>query len=361
MKQNGKLTELLNKFQKMGIPFSDCIVYHHGQCVFRHRFGYSDHLCQKAADGTERCNIYSASKPITCTAALQLVEKGLIGLDDAVYEYLPEFRHLKKLCDGKLEPVKNTMTIRHLFAMTAGLTYDIYSENLKRGQKETGGRLPTREAMKYLACDPLEFEPGTAWRYSLCHDVLAAVVEVVSGERFSEYVRKNIFDRIGMSHSTYCLLDSDLDSVSAQYNYDSKTGKYVFCGPEIQLFKLGRDYESGGTGCISSLEDYIVFLEALRNGEALLKKETISEMIRPQINETNRTNYNRDGYSYGLGVRCPMPDGTFADFGWDGAAGAFLAVMPKAEISIFYLQHVLNSPNFSMLPSLVDAVLQDLS
>ena len=63
--------------------------------------------------------------------------------------------------------------------------------------------MPTREAMKYLACDPLIFEPGTSWEYSLCHDVLAAVVEVVSGKRFGEFVKENIFDVVGMKRSTF--------------------------------------------------------------------------------------------------------------------------------------------------------------
>jgi CubicO group peptidase (beta-lactamase class C family) len=81
---------------------------------------------------------------------------------------------------GKIENVKNTMTLRHLFTMTAGLTYNVESENIKRGIAETRGIMPTREAMKYIACDPLSFEPGSSWLYSLCHDVLGAVVEVAS-------------------------------------------------------------------------------------------------------------------------------------------------------------------------------------
>ena len=76
--------------------------------------------------------------------------------------------------NGVIENVKNTMTLRHLFTMTAGLTDNVDSENLKRGIAETRGTMPTREAMKYLACDPLSFEPGSSWKYSLCHDVLGA-------------------------------------------------------------------------------------------------------------------------------------------------------------------------------------------
>ena len=75
---------------------------------------------------------------------------------------------MKKLVDGTIENVKNTMTLRHLFTMTAGLTYNVKSENIKRGIAETHGTMPTREAMKYRACDPLVFEPGTSWQYMMC-------------------------------------------------------------------------------------------------------------------------------------------------------------------------------------------------
>ena len=183
MKQHGETLDFLHHFESLGIPLIDCMVYQHGNCVFRYQSGYSDEACRKPVDGTERYNIYSCSKVITCTAALQLVEQDLIRLEDPVYEYLPEFRNLtKKNKDGKLEEVRTPMTIRHLFTMTAGLTYNLKSENLLRGIAETSGRMPTREAMKYLALDPLVFEPGSGWNYSLGHDVLAAVVEVVSGE-----------------------------------------------------------------------------------------------------------------------------------------------------------------------------------
>ncbi len=76
--------------------------------------------------------------------------------------------------------------------MTAGFSYACYSPSLKRCIEETDGKCPTREAMKYLAKEPLLFEPGDRWEYSLCHDVLAALVEVLSGEKFETYVKKNI-------------------------------------------------------------------------------------------------------------------------------------------------------------------------
>ena len=364
MKQNGKTRELLKKFEEMGIPSIDCVVYHKGNCVFRYQSGFSDEAKTKPVDGSERYNIYSCSKVITCTALMQLVEKDVIRLEDAVYEYLPEFRKMKKIVDGRLEDVKNTMTVRHLITMTAGLTYALGTENIRRGQKETSGAMQTREAMKYLACDPLIFEPGSNWTYSLCHDVLAAIVEVVSGKRFGLYVKENIFDRVGMKRSTFLLPDDELPQLAAQYRYNAETKSYNCCGPALS-YKLGSEYESGGAGCISCVDDYIAFLEALRSGETLLKRETIARMTVPQICKAAEKSYGSlllpgNDHSYGLGVRCPRPGGRRRDWGWGGAAGAFLAIMPEEEASLFYVQHVLGSPVQQLRNSLRETVLEDL-
>ena len=363
MKQNGETLNFLKYLESLGIPSIDCVVFQHGKCVFRYRSGYSDEARTKPIDGSERYNLYSCSKLITCTAALQLVENDTIRLDDAVYEYLPEFRHMKKIADGELEEVRNTMTIRHLFTMTAGLTYDLGTENIRRGITETGGVMPTREAMKYLALDPLIFEPGSSWAYSLCHDVLAAIVEVASGKRFGLYVKDNVFDRIGMKRSTFLLPDDELSQIAAQYQFNAENKEYVPCGPKIQNLKFGTEYESGGAGCISTVDDYILFLENLLVGEKLLKRDTISRMTCPQIGKAAERAYAKvmsDGYSYGLGVRCPKPGGKELDYGWSGAAGAYLAIIPSAEVSIFYVQHVLNSPVTLLRSTLRQTVMKDL-
>ena len=362
MKQDGETLKLLKSFEKLGTPAMDCVVYHKGNCVFRYQSGFSDEARKKPVNGTERYNIYSCSKVITCTAVMQLVEKDVIRLDDAVYEYLPEFKNMKKIVDGRLEDVKNTMTIRHLLTMTAGLTYNTVSENIKRGQQETGGRMQTSEAMKYIACDPLVFEPGSSWQYSLCHDVLAAVVEVASGKRFGLYVKENIFDRIGMKHSTFLLPENELPEIAAQYRFDAQSGKYNFCGPKIS-YKLGSEYESGGAGCISTADDYIAFLENLRSGERLLRRDTITRMTSPEISKAAETAYHQISspeHSYGLGVRCPKPGSRALDWGWGGAAGAYLAIIPSLETTFFYVQHVLSSPVQQPRKDLTDAVIRDI-
>ena len=368
MNQRGKVYDLLKRFEAMGIPMIDCIVYHRGKCVFRYLSGFSDEAKQKPTNGKELYNVYSCSKLITCTAALQLVEKGDLKLDAPVYDYLPEFRKLTKRVDDRIEPVRNTMTVRHLFTMTAGLTYATNTDNLKRGYAETNGEMPTREAMKYLAQDPLAFEPGEGWLYSLCHDVLAAIVEVVSGVRFGEYVKRHIFDPLGMTRSTFLLPDEKLPEVAAQYKWCADEQKFVPVGPRITPYKLGSRYESGGAGCVSTVEDYIRFLENLRSGEALLRQDTIKMMSTPQIPdkftqvacpEPPRP-FMVAGYSWGLGVRCPKPGVAKPDFGWGGAAGAYYAILPEAEATIFYAQHVRCSPNQKMRIQLPLALVEDL-
>jgi CubicO group peptidase (beta-lactamase class C family) len=94
----------------------------------------------------------------------------------------------------------------------------------------------------------------------LSHDVLAAIVEVVSGKQFGEFVKENIFDVVGMKRSTFLLPDEELSEVAAQYRYDSESGQYIPCSKGVQITKFGSKYESGGGGCISTVDDYIAFL-----------------------------------------------------------------------------------------------------
>ena len=178
----------------LDLPGFDFALYKDGECVLRYMNGYSDLENKVKINGNERYNIYSCSKVITCTAALQLYEKGLFSLEDRLSDYMPEFCEMTVKCGDTVKKAEKPILIKHLFEMTAGFSYNCSSPSIKQAFEETDGRCPTREVMKYLAKEPLLFEPGERWEYSLCHDVLAAFVEVISGEKFEEYVRKNIFE-----------------------------------------------------------------------------------------------------------------------------------------------------------------------
>ena len=355
-----KTKKFCDSFLELGAPGFDLAVFKGGECILRHYNGYSDIENKVKINGKERYNIYSCSKPITCVAALQLYEKGLFSLEDKLSKFMPEFENMTVETVDGIKKANNPILIKHLFEMTAGFSYNMESESLMNCRKETNGRCQTREVMKYLAKEPLLFEPGERWEYSACHDVLAAFVEVLSGERFEIYVNNNIFDVCGMENSTFILPDDELSTVAEQYRFED--GKPVNIGKPVHPFyKLGTEYASGGAGCISTVDDYIKFLEALRTGR-LIKLETLKLMTSDRLSSKQKTTYwTKDTHGYGLGVRCDCGIGKNKDFGWGGAAGAYLAVDLDNEISIYFGCHLHSSPGQGFRSLLYRFIMAELS
>ena len=337
-----KTKAFCDSFLELGVPGFDLAVYQDGKCILRHMNGYSDLENKVKMTGDERYNIYSCSKVITCVAAMQLWEKGLFSLEDKLSDYMPEFKEMTVKTESGIKKAENPILVKHLFEMTAGFSYSCYSPQLKNAITETAGKCPTREAMKYLAKEPLLFEPGDRWEYSLCHDVLAAFVEVISGDKFEDYVKKNIFNVVGMKDSTFMLPEAEIETIAPQYRFEN--GKAVNIGKHIYNYKIGSEYASGGAGGISTVDDYIKFLEGLRTYK-LLKPETLKLMMTDRLsNHQKRTYWTKETHGYGLGVRCPKGDKKYVDFGWGGAASAYLAVDVENEISIYFGAHLLSSP-----------------
>lgn len=337
-----KVKKLCDIYLEAGLQGYDLVIYKDGKCIYRKFDGVSDVENKIPMNGKERYNIYSCSKPITCTAALQLWEKGLFSLEDKLSDYMPEFAEMMVKTEDGIKKAQKPILIKQLFEMTAGFSYDVSLPSLMKCHEETNGKCPTRETMRYLAKEPLSFEPGDRWEYSLCHDVLAAFVEVVSGEKFELYVKKNIFDKLGMDNSTFLLPDDELDTLAEQYCFQN--GKHKNVGKNIVFYKFGSEYVSGGAGGISTVDDYIKFLEGLRTG-VLLKPETLKLMTTHRLTEDQeRTYFTGETHGYGLGVRCDVGVEGYSDFGWSGAAGAYLGIDLKKGISFYFATHLLSSP-----------------
>ena len=235
-----QLTKYLDSLEgKYGIKGLDCKVMKNHETIYRHMAGVSDYAGEKPVAGNEIYDIYSMSKIATMTAVMQLVEQGKIGLKDKVAEYLPEYGQMYydphfeigkwpftwPTKDSDLLPAKNPIIIQDLMSMTAGLTYDTAAESIRELQKRTGNQATTREMVRAIAEIPLIFEPGTRYSYSLGHDVLAGVVEVVSGMTFGEYMRKNIFEPLGMKDIWYQVPEEEKHRLFAQYAVDFETGE----------------------------------------------------------------------------------------------------------------------------------------
>jgi CubicO group peptidase (beta-lactamase class C family) len=175
------MKNLMDRLTAWRMPGNAICVYKDGKEVFRYQSGYADLENKIPMTPEHHINIYSCSKVTTVTAALQLYERGDFLLNTQVREFLPEYadvtvRH--RLPDGseEIRPATRPVLMRDLFAMSAGLTYDTNSPAFQELNARTGGAPTTREVAAAMAKSPLMFEPGEHWNYSMCHDVLAAVV-----------------------------------------------------------------------------------------------------------------------------------------------------------------------------------------
>jgi len=353
------LTAFLDSVSEhFGIPACDMLVYKDGKEVYRHLAGFSDAEGTIPASENDLYWIYSSTKVATCTAMMKLIEEGIVGLDDPVSKYLPKYAKITvKQEDGSVAPAKNVMTIRHLMTMSGGLDYDMKRGSAGEIAAEKGNAAGTVEICNAYADGPLLFEPGTHFHYSLCHDVLGAVIEIASGMRFGEYMANNIFIPLGMKDTTFHPTEEQIARVSEMVTADPVTWRPTPIGKRAEM-RVSGNYESGGGGLVSSTNDYILLGAALANkgtalnGYQLLKPETVELFRTAQLDPVRKKDMMvsfpyMPGYSYALGVRTLVDDrGTpsaLGHFGWDGAAGQYILVDPDNNLTFVYSQHVRNS------------------
>ena len=363
-----KLTNYLDGLKEQyGVPQTEIIITKDYETVYHHLTGYSDFDETIPASEKDGYYFYSASKVMTMTAVMREIENGRIHLYDPVCKYLPEFEVMTVInrefsmavfppqmptLDEPRHYAANQIRIIDLMAMMGGLTYDLSGEPVKQAIAETDGKGSTREIVAAIAKMPLAAEPGTRWIYSLGHDVLAAVVEVASGERFGDYLKKYVFDPAGADEIGFVMPEGI--KLTAQYAFDPREQK-ILPTSDKNPFILTENYESGGAGLMGTASAYSKVIEALANGgvtkdgKRILAEDSIKMFMHAVTTGQAQEEFAAGGkgptYGYGLGVRVKrnMETGRspIGEFGWDGAAGAYTLIDPINHISIFHAQHVL--------------------
>lgn len=379
------IKDFMDHLTNWRIPGNDISLWLDGKEVFRYQSGYKDVENKIKMDSDSLMNIYSSSKVATAVAGMQLLEQGKFVLDTPLYEFIPEFKEMYiKTDDGNVKKAEKIITMRHIFSMTSGMTYDLAQDLLKEAEIKTNRKFNTVEVVKQMAKMPLSFEPGTRWQYSYGHDVLAAVVEVISGKRFRDYVKENIFEPLGMTESYYHR-NSDvekrfipqyhfvLDNDSGQSIVDMQSNDMSMCGGHLErtdgriTHVFGEEYDSGGAGIITSVSDYSKLANALANngigatGERILSKNSVELMKTNQLSESQRVSFSWPqlaGYGYGLGVRTMINKAeggsmsSIGEFGWGGAAGSSVYVDTELKLGVFYAHHMLNQQESYYQPRL---------
>jgi CubicO group peptidase (beta-lactamase class C family) len=371
-----RLTPLLKSFVEKGPAGCACKVVQRGETLYEECFGSADLERKQPITLDTIYRIHSLSKVVTCTAALMLFERGHYLLNDPLEEYLPEFKDplvKKRLSSGEwtTAPAASSIRIKHLFSMTSGLTYGVapglrIKDDFLETARETGKlmdemnrkaasgeKVSLREFSKALANVPLAFDPGTHRQYGLSHDILGALIEVLTGKTLGRFLQDEIFDPLGMKDTFFRIPDDKKERLCSLYNRSDD-------GTLTKNTNLDANYqpdavmEMGGGGLLSTLGDYSRFAQALAcggelDGARILSPNTIRLMATNHLGPVQMADFNIPhlaGYGYGLGVRVMIDpaaggsNGSIGEFGWAGAAGTWVLIDPKEQLSAVYMQQM---------------------
>ena len=352
-----KITEYLDSLVRGGVPSVDCIVMQDHKQVYRHTAGTADAARTQAVSQDQLYIMFSMTKVQTMTALMTLVEQGKVSLSDPVGKYLPAYNDLMvETPDGPV-PAKTQLLIWHLVSMQSGLDYDLARPGIVRVLKERGPQATTREIVDAFTESPLKFEPGSHFLYSLSHDVVAAVIEVASGMSFGEYLKKTIWEPVGMTNTFFAKPDNAGLPCLAQQWICNERGEIVTMEQTCN-YQLSEAYESGGAGLISCAQDYARLGDMLAcggtaaNGAQILRPESVELIKKNLLGEASRRDIamtmGRVGYGYGIGMQVLMEPAKIGStspagvFGWDGAAGSCVTMDTASKTALVYIEHVRN-------------------
>ena len=262
--------------------------------------GWADKEAQTPLRADHIFRVFSNTKLVTSCAALLLLEEGKFKLDDPIETYIPQLGNRKVLRPGAAslddtEPARNSITIRHLMSHSAGLSYGFFDPGtvIFKAYNERGVLNPTTtlaQMVDVLAGLPLIYHPGTSWEYSVAIDVLARLVEVVSGQPFDRFIQSRIFGPLGMADTGFVVPEKDLGRLVAFYvGADlmepmkpglTRNDNYPYPGAYVR--SLAR-LDAGG-GLVSTLPDMVALIRSLLpGGPTLLKPETMAQMTANQL------------------------------------------------------------------------------
>lgn len=360
-----RLGELATEMVETGyVAGVNCMVLQHGRELAYYEAGYRDVAGNKKMTRDTIFRLYSMTKPVTSAAAMILLEEGKIDLLDPVSKFLPGFQNQYVIENGVKIPVTKPATIQNLLNMTSGLVYpgegnpaEIRNTPL---MEEIIAKLSTPEALKTVDIAnrigelPLAFMPGTTWQYGLSADVLGAVIEVVSGMSYGEFLKKRIFEPLGMQDTAFYVPAARQNRLAKVYR-ETEDGlvEEHFSHLGIQnTMEREPAFESGGAGLTSTIDDYARFTQMLLQkgeyqGRRILSPETVRFMTTAHVSAQQQrgveTWESLAGYTYGNLMRImTLPEsagglGSLGEYGWDGWLGTYMMNDPAHDLTFLMM------------------------
>jgi CubicO group peptidase (beta-lactamase class C family) len=357
-----RISDTLKRFVDKGalVGVSTLITLDNQEACFA-AFGDADREAHRPMARDTIVQIYSMTKPITGTALMQLWEQGKFHLDDPIATYIPELANVQ-VFDGldaagkpKLVAPNRPITIRDLTRHTSGLTYGESSEipaikSLAVANDPLAMTNSLDDFAKRLGALPLEFQPGTKWRYSFAVDVQALLVQRLSGQPFDSYLHDHIFKPLAMNHTGFFIPPDQRQNVAAMYDWhDDGTFTRQNNDKSMVLNTAHWPLTPGGYGLSSTLDDYSRFARMLLNGGTLegariLRPDTVRLMTTSHLDPATAdrswliSDKGEMGFGIDLAVRIDAPKpggkaGEVGEFFWDGAANTLFWVDPKNKLT----------------------------
>jgi CubicO group peptidase (beta-lactamase class C family) len=356
------------------MPCGQVLVWRRGETAHFSSFGLADVERKTPLKDDTIFRIYSMTKPITSVAFMQLVEQGLVALDDPVHKFIPTWKDLGVYQAGFMETFRTKrpdrpMLVVDLLRHTSGLTYgfqqstnvDAAYRKFKLGEIEKHGSLDYM--IEKLAGLPLEFSPGTAFNYSVSTDILGYLVGVISGQKFEDYLRAKIFKPLGMADTDFYVHSGKESRLAACYAATPKGTMDLQDDPTKSPYLEQPSFVSGGGGLVSTAADYLKFCRMLINrgtfeGTQILSPKTIELMTMnhlpdgkdlPALSRSLFSEAMYNGIGFGLGFSVTMDPaktlipGSVGEYSWGGAASTSFWIDPKEELITIFLTQLLPS------------------
>ncbi|MBR1751633.1 MAG: beta-lactamase family protein [Ruminococcus sp.] len=334
------------------------VVMKDGKEVFKYGSGLMDAEKGKPFTPDTICRAFSCSKVVTGTAAMQLLERGLIDLDNPIEWYIPEFANAVYIREGKEIAASRPIKIRDLLNMTSGIAYPgdwhegVEKLNNAWGELDNSCKndksIGTMEFAKLVGKCPIMFDAGAEWMYGSSADVFGAVAEAVTGKRYGEYLKENIFDPLGMNDTAFFVPKEKLDRLAVLYD-GAGENKKPLDWVNLCIYDVTEEpaFQSGGAGLFSTASDFSKLGAALSCGGYLdaqiLSRKAIDFMRTNGLTDVQRKTFNWDscrGFGYANFVRTheePNVSGLLASrgaFGWDGWTGTYILNDPDESLAV---------------------------
>jgi CubicO group peptidase (beta-lactamase class C family) len=335
------------------------MIVRHGKIADWRAYGYRDLETKAPMERNTIVRIYSMSKIITSVAVLMLHEEGRFRLDQPIGDFIPELKKMKVFAGGTADaPVlvdaKSPITIKQLLTHTAGFTYDSTNNPVEQlnGRADLWNAPNFKEFMTRVSQLPLAHQPGEAFLYGINTDVLGYLVEVVSGQKFEDFLQQRIFAPLKMTDTAFYVPETKTARMAKIYEL-GPDGKLRPAKAILNSYHgPGQGFPSGGGGLYSTIDDYARFGQMLLNGgcldgQQILGRKTVELMTVNHLNHLARQTHiwsESDGFGLGGSVRLDLAKGnslgSIGQFGWSGAATTYFNLDPKEKtLALLFVQH----------------------